>query len=730
MRLIFTGLFLLLTFVAQAQHELRAVVQDSLTREPLPGVTAVVPGSGIGASTDAQGRVTLPGLPAGSTAVAFSLVGYRGRTLRVTLPQAPGAVLSVRLATSSAELGEVIVTSTRTNSRIEDLPTRIEVLGAEEIEEEGGLKPGNIVSLLGDVAGIQAQPTSVTTGSTDLRIQGLSGKYTQLLRDGVPLFGGFAGSFGILQIPPLDLRQVEIIKGASSTLYGGGAIAGMINLVSREPQLNAPERTFLVNQSTLRETNLNGFVAARNEKLGYTLFAGGTRQQAVDVDKDGFSDLPRLRSFLLHPRLFWYPAENQKLIVGYTGTYEERRGGDVQVLGGQPDARHQFFISNTSWRHTADARYENTAASGNQLLLKANLSDFQRTATTNTTGLDARQLSYYTEASELLHVAQHTIVAGLNVTGESFRPRHPGQLRLRSYDYVTPGLFAQDDWKPTAAFTLQTGLRLDHHNQYGTFVLPRVSGLLQFSPAWSARVGGGLGYKAPTFFANELDERDYANLLPFAADVQAEQSAGANVDVNFQTKGGSGEDSYSLTVNQSFFLTRIAHPLLLSQDDATGLIRFFNAPAPFVTQGFETYVRYRQDETELYLGYLFTDARRHQAADNPYLSLIARHKVAGVGTVELGPHWRVGVEASYIGQQYLDNGRRTPGYFITAGMLRYTTGPVSFVLNGENLLDYRQTRREAVVLSDAQGSFANPGFRQLWAPVEGRVLNLSMTLKL
>ncbi|TGE21303.1 TonB-dependent receptor [Hymenobacter aquaticus] len=730
MRLLLTSFLLLLSLAAQAQADLRAVVLDSLTRQPLAGTTAVVPAARTGGAADAAGHVVLRNLPAGSTTVVFSLLGYQPRRLRLVLPQPAGAERLVLLAPAPAELGEVVVTSTRTNSRIEDLPTRIEVIGSEEVQEEGGLKPGNIASLLGDVAGIQVQPTSATTGNADLRIQGLSGKYTQLLRDGVPLFGGYAGSFGILQIPPLDLRQVELIKGASSTLYGGGAIAGMINLVSREPQRSGPERTVLVNQSTLRETNLHGFASGRSERLGYTFFAGGTRQQAVDVNQDDFSDLPRLRGLTLHPRLFYYPSPSQKLIVGYTGTYEQRRGGDMQVLDGQPDAQHQFFIDNTSWRHTGEVRYDYTRASGNQLTLKGSLSDFRRTARTNTTGLDARQLSYYSEASQLLLWAHHTLVAGLNVTGESFRPRHPEQLQLRAYDYVTPGVFVQDDWKPTSLLTLQTGLRLDHHNQYGTFVLPRASALLQFSPALSSRIGGGLGYKAPSFFANELDERDFAHVLPFAGAVRAEQSAGANADVNFQTTSGTGEDSFVLTINQSFFLTRIAHPLLVSQDAATGLISFFNAPTPFLTQGSETYVRFKQDETELYLGYVFTDARRQHDTPNPYLSLIARHKVAGVGTLELGQHWRLGAEASYVGRQYLDDGTRTPGYFITAAMLRYGTGPVAFVLNGENLLDYRQTRREAVVLSDAQGRFTNPAFRQLWAPLEGRVLNLSMTLKL
>ncbi|TGD83097.1 TonB-dependent receptor [Hymenobacter wooponensis] len=725
MRFLILALLLLVGPAALAQYSIRAVVRDSLTQEVLVGVSGAVRGTPNGGATDVQGQLTLDNISGPTAELVFSYLGYRVKTITVALPQT-GEPLTVLLGPDSNALEEVVVTSTRTNSRIEDLPTRIEVLGAEELEEESGIKPGNVASILGDVASIQIQPTSATTGNADLRIQGLQGKYTQILRDGLPLFGGYAGSFGILQIPPLDLRQVEIIKGASSTLYGGGAIAGMINLISKEPQLSGPERTVLANLSTLRESNLNGFFSGRNERVGYTLFVGGTRQQAVDVNGDSYSDVPRLGSVLIHPRLFLYPSQQSKLVIGYTGTYERRRGGDMQVLREQPDATHQFFINNDSWRHTADARYDRTTAErGDQLVLKASLSSFQRNATTNTTGLNARQLSYYTEASQLLKLSHHDVVLGANVTGESFRPVLVQGLQLRAYDYVTPGVFAQDDWKPTPAFTLQSGLRIDHHNRYGTFVLPRLSALLKLGNHFSSRLGGGLGYKAPSFFVNELDERDFARVLPFTDANKAERSTGANWDVNYAAVAGQGEEALHITINQSFFLTQIQHPLLLNTDSRTSYITFSNADQPFLTRGFETYVRLRQNETELYLGYVFTDARRLDLPGHPRLSLIARDKLASVLSREFNEHWRAGIEAAYTGRQHRDDGPLTPGYLFMAGMVRYSTGPMSFVLNGENLLDYRQTRKETIWSGDR----TNPAFRQLWAPIEGRVINLSATAK-
>lgn len=129
------------------------------------------------------------------------------------------------------------------------------------------------------------------SAGTAVRMQGLDGKYTQILRDSLPLYEGFSGNFGVLQIPPLDLKQVKIIKGSASTLYGGGAIAGIINLISKTPA-DQPELSFTLNRSTLQENNVNGYYASKFGRWGVTLFAATTQQKAIDVNGDGLSDVP------------------------------------------------------------------------------------------------------------------------------------------------------------------------------------------------------------------------------------------------------------------------------------------------------------------------------------------------------------------------------------------------------------------------------------------------------
>ncbi|WP_210517799.1 TonB-dependent receptor plug domain-containing protein [Hymenobacter terricola] len=648
--------------------------------------------------------------------------------------QSPRVVLrdSLRPAPSHHEIEEeVLVTATRTNSRIENLPTRVEVLGPEEMEEESSIKPASIASLFGDIAGTQIQPTSPTTGNLDLRLQGLPGQYTQILRDGVPLYGGFAGSFGLLTVPPLDLKQVELIKGSNSTLYGGGAIAGLVNLVSKTPTPGTPQYAASLNQTTLRETDLNGFAARRGARWGYSVFVGLVSQKEKDVDGDGFVDVPRVRNLNLHPRLFFYPNAHSQVALGYTGTVESRRAGDAQVLKNGPDAAtgHLFYVDNTSLRNTADLVYTNDELAGGRLTIKAVVTDFVRDVSTNSDAFTAYQTTYYTEAS-YLHAAgaRHTIVLGLNANGEQLASFNRSATPLRSpYSYHALGAFVQDDWCLLPRLSLQAGLRLDHHNQYGSFLLPRLALLYRASGAVTARLNGGLGYRAPVPYINSLDERDYPLIRPLQG-VSAETSLGVNGDVNYQHTFLGFDEPLVVNVNQSFFYTRLGNPLVLDGLGFAGpfganFLTWQNAAAPLSTRGLETYVRLRADETELYLGYVFTDARRQYDAVNQHLPLAARHKFAAMGLVEFSDHFSAGLEASYIGQQYLADGRLTPGYPLFAALLRYHAGPWTVALNGENLLDYRQTRQEKVV----QTPLGSPIFSQLWAPVEGRVFNVSVT---
>jgi outer membrane receptor for ferrienterochelin and colicin len=719
-KIFFVLLFIFSGVIAFAQQNFLCHIKDAETNEPLQNVSIVLKGTGKGIPSDSLGNAVIKNMAEGKHLFIFSIVGYKEQSITIKFsPNSSDSVFEIKMEQDVKEEDQVIISSSRTDSRIENTPTRVEVLGAEEVEEESGVKPSHVASLLGDVAGIQTQQTSAATGNTDLRIQGLPGDYTQILRDGMPLFGSYAGSFSILQIPPLDLKQIEIIKGASSTLYGGGAIAGMINIISKKPKSGVNEKSLMLNQSTLNESNLNFYSSGRTKKTGHTFFTGGNYQKEVDVNKDGFSDVAAIKSFFIHPTFFIYPNEKNTLSVGINSNFENRKGGDVLVLDGQKNNQHQFFIQNKSTRNTLETVWDNKISASDKLMVKGTASFFNRNITTNTFGMKAKQLSYYSEASYVKKTAAYDLVAGINLNGENFRKQLPDSTPISNHNYFTLGLFIQHDWRMHPKFTLESGLRTDFHNQYGSFILPRLSLLYKINHDLTTRLGGGLGYKIPTVFESEIDERDYPKLQPLN-NVKAEKSAGINWDVNWKKNIGELE----LAINQSFYITQINHPLLAVK--SPGAINFYSQTKPILTKGIETWIQLSYAGLEAYLGYTLTDARKKYDLVYPYLDLSARNKFASVISYEFSKRFRACIEAAFTGKQYLEDGSQTPAFPFIAGMIRYDIKTFSFVLNCENLFDYRQTKKESIILPPV----TNPSFKQLWAPIDGRVVNLSVRIKL
>ena len=719
------NLLLVLITILFAQQllaqDLHGTIIDKAEGTPLSGVSIKIAGMNKGSISNEKGEFIFTNLTIGNIHLIVSHTGYEIVDTTIQFTGKNNGPFVISLIAAKEELEEVIiVSSSRTNSRIEDLPTKVEVLGAEEVKEENGIKPGNIASLLGDIAGIQIQQTNAATGNADMRIQGLQGKYTQILRDGMPLFGGYAGSFSILQIPPLDLQQIELVKGASSTLYGGGAIAGMLNLISKKPKLGKPEKSITLNFSSLKETNFNSFFSGRNENTGYTLYAGTTQQNEVDVDKDGFSDVPSVKSVFVHPRFFLYGKNNSTLTLGYTLNYEDRNGGDMAVLKGNSSPLHQFFIQNKTFRNTVDGVWEKKYSDGGMLTAKANYSLMNRDINTNVFGMKGKQGSWYSELAYTKKYSVHNIVMGINFNGENFTKQLPDSSLLPNDAFTTVGGFMQDDWKLNDVFTLQSGLRLDN-NKYGNFLLPRMSFMYKLNNKVTMRLGGGAGYKTPSLFNAEMDERDYHYLQGFLPGIQSEKSIGYNYDINYKTR----VNEWELTLNQTIFYNEINHPIVYSSIKNGNLIQYTNQNNSISSKGAESYVQAMKAPYEIYLGYVYTDAKRNYNTYNPYLPLIAKHKFASVFAYEWSEDFKMGIESSYTGTQYLENGTKTEPYLFMAVMLRYTVGKAIFVLNCENLLDKRQNKNGSLVIPP----LTNPSFPEIWAPIDGRVINLSMHLK-
>ncbi len=621
------------------------------------------------------------------------------------------------------EIQEVtIVASSRTQQKIENSPQKVEVLGKEEMTEESGIKPAGIGSILGDISGVQIQQSSAVSGNSNIRIQGLDGRYTQILRDGMPLFDGFSGGLGVLNIPPLDLQQIELIKGSASTLYGGGAIGGLVNVISRKPT-SKQELTALVNYSTLDEKNLNLFASNKYKWFGYTLFGGYTHQNEQDVNKDGFSDVPQIRSLVVHPKLFFYPSENSTISLGWSGSFDKNLGGDMQVIKNGESADHQYFERNKLQRNTYELVYDQKFNDDSKLELKNSLSDFERKFTNNDNFLNANQTNYFSELSYVKPMNNMIWVLGTDFQGSRFNPETFQKFNIPKFENNSFGFFLQNTLKFNKT-TIETGIRNDFTNHYGSFFLPSVAMIYHFNDHWAARGGVGLGYKVPNALAPQMIDYPLENLMPINIQTtKAEKSVGYNLEFNYKKKFENGN---CIFINQAFFLTSISHPVIATLD-ANQNVYFANQDQPVLSKGFDTYMKGTIDDWELYLGYTFTIAKYKFLNGNQFIPLTPKNRAAMTVVKDFNGGWKFGVEASYNGSQYRLDYNKTPDYLFAAAMISKDLGEhFTVVLNCENLFDYRQSRKERLYT----GSTLNPSFNPLWGPIDGRVFNLSVKWKL
>ena len=708
-----------------AQNIFKAVVKDEQTHEPLVGTNVYFDSLEIGGITNSNGRVEITNIPDGLCTINFSYIGYKKFKLQFNFPLSnPNKIHTIYLETEAIESQAIYVTSTRTNSVIQNVPVRVEVLGQEEVNEEIAIKPGNISKLLGETSGIQIQQTSAITGNVTPRIQGLPGKYTQVLKDGFPMYSGFSSGLSLLQIQPLDLLQVEVIKGSASALYGGGAIAGIINLVTREPS-EKPEWSVLVNQTHKGGRDISSFYSYRNKRIGVNFLASQSNQNAFDVNKDGFTDIPEFHQSTLNPKLFYYFNDSTTLILGISSSYENRTGGDIYAIENGPDSTHSYIEKNKSTRLTTQLKFEKKFTNNNLLTLKNSINDFDRRISGTINNFGGKQLSTYSELSYLLRTHNHDVVSGFNFVTDAFNENEKLAPASNSLDYkhYTIGFFIQDDWHISGKFILQTGFRIDNNNKYGTYFLPRFSTLYKFSDELNARLGYSSGYKTPTVFTNDADEVTLQHIKPVSSALKSETSQGVNLDMSYRFN----MHDFIFTLNEAFFYTKIHNPLKPEHDSlALGILTYKNAGSALESKGFDTNIEIALDELALFADYSYTDVKKIYDKINPHLELTPKHKLNLTLTYEEEENWRTGIEAFYTGKQYLSGTMQSRDYWVFGFMVEKLFKNFSITGNVENIFDFRQTKYEQIV----NQPYSNPTFKPIYAPLDGVVANMAVELKL
>jgi iron complex outermembrane receptor protein len=613
-------------------------------------------------------------------------------------------------------LEQIVVTATRIPSLIRDEPLRVEAVPADEIEENLTVQPGNLSSLLNELPGVRVQSEAPGLGGAGLQLRGMPARHTLVLTDGLPLLGAEPDGFGLLQTPPLDLARVEVIKGAASALYGGGALGGVLNLVS---QTAAADSSVLANESSRGGRDVEGFFT-EGGTTGWsgTLTAGVHDQSREDVNGDGWADLPGYRRYTVRPRAWWNPDSHRSLFFTAGLTDEYREGGTLagRVLpGGAPFAE---ALHTQRWDGGVVSHWllgNGVALDGHLSVTSAQLDRIfgaQRVASTQTTVFGEEALS------GTAHDHAWVLGAAFNHDGLAVRAL-PGV----SYTYNVPAVFAQDEFAPTDWVKLAGSARVDAHNHYGTFLSPRLSALFRRpgSP-WSLRASIGGGYAAPTPFVDEIEAAGLGALLPLHG-LHAERAVTESLDAKWSNE--------EWDINLSVFSSQLRDALAVQSVPGEKL-DLVNAPGPRRAPGAELLIHYVAGPLQMIGSYSHIQATEASLSglrqDAP---LVPRNSAELGGILENKKRGRIGLELSYTGRQALqDDPYRSVSepYFELNALGEIRFGAVSIFVNAINLMNVRQTRFDPLIRT-IPGLGGTP-VTEVWAPLDGRTFNVGIRANL
>lgn len=618
-------------------------------------------------------------------------------------------------------LDVVVVQATRSGRLLQDEPVRVEVINREEIEEKAIMRPGNIATLLSETGGLRVQVTSPALGAANIRVQGLYGRYTQLLADGLPLYGGQASSIGLLQIPPTDLRQVEVIKGSATSLYGASALGGVVNLVSRRPG-DEPENELLLNMTSRDGQDLTAYsTMPLSEHFGVSLTAGAHRQGLQDFDSDGWIDLPGYERWTARPRLFW-EGENGAEVYATLGYMAEQRRGGSRDGRTVPDG--SFFPQNQDTTRLDGGLIADvplTADLKGQVRASAMVQDHEH----RFGGLieEDQHESYLLEASLSGGTGPTNWAAGIAWQSELYASQ---VFPAFDYTYDVPGLFGQVDHDFTEDLSVSLSGRVDDHSEYGTQFSPRLS-LLYRPGNWTIRGSLAEGFFAPTPFVEEIEAAGLSRLEPLAG-VAEEKAQMASLDIGY--KRGPVE------ANATFFASDVEgvtalEPFASVPAGPLDRVRMVNADGTSELRGSELLLRYLWGDFKLTGSYLYIDSSEPDGSGGRQkIALTPKHTAGLVAMWERHGEFRLGLEMYYTGEQRVEGSpyRTVSKPYLDVGLLgEITTGPASWFINAENILNVRQTREEPLLLPAraADGQWTT----DIWSRNDGFIVNGGVRLK-
>ena len=566
-------------------------VLDAHTKEHLSFVNVQVEGTALGCLTDESGHFYLKNLPEGELTIVFSMMGYETEKRTVTLHRDTLVEMNVAIAETSFMIDNVVVTANKYETKQREVATIVNVIPPLIIESTTS---NSMADVLNFQTGLRVEETCSNCGVPQIRINGLDGQYTQILMDSRPIFSSLASVYGLEQLPAGMVDRIEVIRGGGSALYGANAIAGVVNIITKEPSRNSFN---ISNSSAFTQagtydinTNMNASVVSENQKAGLFLFGVQRNRQQYDRDNDGYSDIPHLNSTTVGFRSYFKTSDYSKITAEYHHTSEFRRGGyGIDSL--QPhesplteQLKHNIDAATAKWdMYTADNKHFVSVYTSFQHIARDSYfgTNYNPNAYGKSTDIVSVTGAQY-RFSYPCGIMNADLSAGAEYSYNQLRDQILGYDRNTLQKVHLGGGYVQNEWK-NKQWSILVGGRLEQHSLLDKPVFsPRAN--IRYTPIDPIilRVSYASGYRAPQIYEEDLHVGAVGgevSLISLDENLKPEYSHSISGSIDMYKRFGKWDlnltlEGFFTQLNDVFTLVENGHDaqgnLLLTRTNASG----------------------------------------------------------------------------------------------------------------------------------------------------------------
>ncbi len=489
-------------------------VVDAETGEHLPGCVIKILGTSLATSTDASGHYIFRDLRPGEYTLEARGLGYVTTKLDTSVKAAQTVELNFSVQPDAFMLDQVVVTSSKSETRRRESPSLVNVLNGAAFQRLGAC---SLADGLDFQPGVRVENDCQNCGFTQVRINGLDGHYSQILMNSRPVFSALTGVYGLEQIPANMIDRVEVMRGGGSALFGSSAVGGTINIITKDPMVNSAQvahRLTSIGPSGAFDNNttLNASVVTDNGLAGLFIYGQSRYRDGYDHNGDGFTEVPQLKTQTLGARGFFRTSDISKLTVEYHNTHEYRRGGDrlnvpphMAMIAEQTDHNiHAGEATYDLWLRDRRDHLSLFAATQNTRRQSYYGSDMDPDAYGRTSDVVITAGSQWTHPMDRFLFMPAELVAGLEY---SFNRLHDVTV---GYDHDVKqcvriySAYLQNEWRDKR-WGFLAGARVDKHSMIsGPIVSPRVN--IRYNPAENVnlRASYSTGFRSPQAYDEDF----------------------------------------------------------------------------------------------------------------------------------------------------------------------------------------------------------------------------------